>query len=89
MQMTVIYIALELDIIKEKLCKDFKLAADCFFENYMKVTFYSLHHSSKTSHEKVRTLLHASKASIGCVIITHTEHKNNAPFLHVSVVFCE
>ena len=87
--MIVIYIALELNIIKEKLCKDFKLVADWFFENYMRITFYSLHLSNKTSHEKVQTLLHASKAPIGCVIITHIEHKNNTPFLHVLFVFCE
>ena len=58
-------------------------------------TFYTIvaqsqkHRICKTLHEKVQTLLHASKAQIGYIVITHIEHKNNAPFLHVLVDFCE
>ena len=47
------------------------------------------HRICKTLHEKKLALLHASKAQIGYVAITHIEHKNNAPFLHVLVDFCE
>ena len=43
----------------------------------------------KTLHEKVQTLLHASKAEIGYIVITHIEHKNNAPFLDVLLHLCE
>ena len=45
--------------------------------------------SLKTLHEKVQAALHASKAQIGSVVITRIDHKNNAPFLHVLVVFCD
>ena len=37
-------------------------------------------------HEKVQTLLHAPKARIGCVLITHIENKNNV-FTHFSYMF--
>ena len=47
------------------------------------------HRICKTLHEKVQTLLHTSKAQIGYAVITHIEHKNNAPSLHVLVDFCE
>ena len=60
-----------------------------FFTYYTIVVQSQKHKICKTLHEKVQTLLHASKAQIGCVVITHIEHKNNALFLHVLVVFCE
>ena len=47
------------------------------------------HRICKTLHEKAQALLHASKAQIGYAVITHIEHKNNAPFLHVLADFCE
>ena len=37
----------------------------------------------------MQTLLHASIAQIGYTVITHIEHKNNAPFLYALVDFCE
>ena len=41
----------------------------------------------KTLHEKVQTLLRASKTQIGYVVITHIEYKSNASFLHVLLDF--
>ena len=60
-----------------------------FFTLYTIVVQSQKHRICKTLHEKVQTLLHASKAQIGYIVITHIEHKNNAPFLHVLVDFCE
>ena len=60
-----------------------------FFVLYTIVVKSQKRRICKTLHEKMQTLLHASKAQIGYVVITHNEHKNNAPFLHVLVVFCE
>ena len=60
-----------------------------FFTLYTIVVQSQKHRICKTLHEKVQTLLHVSEDQIGCVVITHIEHKNNAPFLHVLVVFCE
>ena len=60
-----------------------------FFTLYTIVVQSQKYRICKTLHEKVQTLLHAPKAQIGYVVITHIEHKNNAPFLHVLVDFCE
>ena len=42
--MTIIYIVLEKNIIKEKLRKDFKVVTDWFFENYMSLNPTKCHH---------------------------------------------
>ena len=60
-----------------------------FFTLYTIVVESQKHRICKTLLEKVQTLLHASKAQIGYVVITHIEHKNNDPFLHVLDDFCE
>ena len=62
---------------------------DYFFTLYTIVVQSQKHRICKTLHEKVQTLLDASKAQIGYVVIALIEHKNNAPFLHVLVDFCE
>ena len=51
--------------------------------------FTQKHGIFKTMHEKVKTILHAPKASIDCVVSTNIENKNNAPFLHDLFVLYE
>ena len=60
-----------------------------FFNLYTIVVQSQKHRICKKKNEKVQTILQISKTQIGYVVVTHIEHKNNAPFLHVLVVFFE
>ena len=54
----------ELDIIKEKLWKDFKVVTDCFFENYMSLRIQQ--NSTTCPLLETRKMIHLTLTIILC-----------------------